>query len=60
MEKKYLIGAALVGAVFIGGTWVFQDNSVTSKHNAPSQGGQVYDTPAAQTQKPSGGGDVNF
>lgn len=61
MEKKYLIGAALVGVLFIGGAWLLQDDGATSKHNSPDaqSGGQVYQQPASQQAKPSGG-DANF
>lgn len=60
MNKKYIAGAILIGAAFIGGGWLFQTEGTTPGDQ--STGSQVYSTPAAQTptQKPSGGGDVNF
>jgi hypothetical protein len=62
MNLKYTIGAVVIGLLFIGGAWLFQDEGTTSKNNAPqSSGGQVYDAPA-QTQAPknSSSGDANF
>lgn len=58
MNKKYIAGAAIVGALFIGGGWVFQDEGTTP--SKPSTG-QVYDqAPPAPKPPATGGGDVNF
>lgn len=56
MNWKYTLGAVIVGVLFIGGAWVFQDEDTTPKQATSSQ---IYEQPAAQAQK-SAAGDANF
>ena len=58
MDKKYIVGAAIIAAVFLTIAWAFQgDDLPAAKNNTP-----IYEQPAAQSPaaKSPSNGDAAF